>query len=298
MPNHPRIWSLWDIMNEFDVFGFVFIMHELSVTKLAFIMQEHAGGGLEKPSGTAADKLTRLLDLCRGLFPLEMTECVSAVKAAKAQYQDTLMNVSRAAQVASRLEFDLVEATKNRKFLRIASAMAHLIDRDDLFGNKVLLKFPSATADIKEAGNCLAAECSTACIFHLMRVSEVGLRALARDRDMNFPDKPLELKEWGEILPKLDSIVSDMRRDNTANWGDPQIKEIQVRFYNELSQELRTFNEVWRRHISHARNDAFYDRDYAKNVMAHVEKLMQKLAGKISEHNVTPKYWTENEAKN
>jgi hypothetical protein len=280
------------MMNEFDVTGFAFIMHELSRAKLSFTMQEQFGTPTLKPEGGGAEIMHRVLNEYSDMFPKDMAGCVSAIEAAKSQWEDPLLNISRAAQIASRLEFDLVEATKNRKFLWITGDRENLTDRDDLFGDSVALKFPSAVRDIREAGNCLAAECPTACIFHLMRASEVGLRALARDRDMKFPDKPLELSEWGAIIPKLDSILSDMRKDSAANWSDPQIKEVQVRFYNELSQELRTFNEVWRRHISHAREDAFYDRDYAKSVMGHVEKLLQKLASKISEHAVTPKYWT------
>ena len=39
--------------------------------------------------------------------------------------------------------------------------------------------FPSANNDILEASNCLALERGTATVMHLMRVAEVGLKALA-----------------------------------------------------------------------------------------------------------------------
>jgi hypothetical protein len=284
-------------MNLFYVTGFAFAMHEISRAKLAFTMIEQTGDGMGKPSGKPAEIMQTVLSNLGNILPADMQDCVRALEAAKGQWDDPLLNVSRAAQIASRLEDDLVTGTRNRQFLRIAIDREDLVDADKLFGEEVFDSFPSATKDILEAGNCLAAECSTACVFHLMRASEVGLRALARDRDMKFPDKPLELSEWGAILPKLDSIVSDLRKDNAANWKDPQFKEVQVRYYNELSQELRVFNEVWRRHISHAREDAFYERDYAKSVMNHVENLMRKLSTKISENEVTPKYWTEKEVR-
>ncbi len=292
-----RVRSLADIMNMFYVTGFAYVMHEISRARLAFIMIEQTGHGMDKPSGKPAEIMGIVLSKLGNIIPSDMKDCARAWKAAQGQWDDPLLNVSRAAQIASRLEDDLVAGTLNRQFLWIASDRENLADEDKLFGDEVFDKFPSAIRDIKEAGNCLAAECSTACVFHLMRASEIGLRSLAKDRDMKFPDKPLELSEWGAILPKLDSIVSDMRKDNAANWTDPQIKEAQVRYYNELSQELRTFNEVWRRHISHAREDGFYERDYAKSVMSHVEKMMQKLATKITENEITPKYWTAKEAK-
>lgn len=285
-------------MNTFYATGFAFLMHEISRAKVGLVLMEGNGGlGMKKPSGKPAEIMTAVLASFASIIPSDMKECIRAFEAAQTQWNDPLLNVSRAAQIASRLEDDLVFSTKDRKFLWVAADRENLIDRDALFGIQVTSQFPSAQQDIMEAGNCLAAECPTACVFHLMRASEIALRALAKDREMKFPDKPLELSQWGEILPNLDSIVNNMRRDNTSNWSDPQFKEIQVRFYNEVSQELRAFNEVWRRHLSHAREDAFYDRDYAKSVMGHVEKFMGKLASKISEEYVTPKYWTANEAK-
>lgn len=67
---------------------------------------------------------------------------------------------------------------------------------------------------------------------------------------------------------------------------------MQIRFYSEVVAELRQFNEAWRRHISHAREDGIYDPNYASGVFKHVRVFMQKLAEKISEQSVTLKYWT------
>jgi hypothetical protein len=290
MNNHPRIWSLRDIMNKFYVTSFAFIMHELSRAKLGFTMMEYRGFGASKPSAEPLEIMESILNHHRHSSPSDLS--IRAFEAAKIQWSDPLLNVSRAAQIAARLEHDLVDGTMNREFLWIAADREKLIDQEDLFGDLVSRKFPSAVADIREAGNCLAAECPTASVFHLMRTAEIGLRALARDREIAFPDKPLELKEWGEILPNLDSKVAKMREESVKKWTDAQIKEIQVRFYGEVSQELRVFNEAWRRHLAHAREDAFYDRDYAADVMKHVKKFMHKLASKISEKEITSKYWT------
>jgi hypothetical protein len=70
------------------------------------------------------------------------------------------------------------------------------------------------------------------------------------------------------------------------------LKDIQLRFYSEVVAELRQFNEAWRRHLSHAREDGIYDRDYAMSVFKHVCLFMQKLAERIGESTTTPKYWT------
>jgi hypothetical protein len=68
-------------------------------------------------------------------------------------------------------------------------------------------------------------------------------------------------------------------------------KEAQIRFYNDAVQELRGFNEAWRRYLAHAHEGAFYDRDDAFNIFRHVKNFMHKLSGKIGEHKTMPKYW-------
>ncbi len=124
-----------------------------------------------------------------------------------------------------------------------------------------------------------------------MRASEFVLRAVARDRKIEFADKPLEEKEWGQILPKLENEVKDLRSAPRSNWPVDGVKDVQVRFYAEIVNELRSFNDVWRRHVSHADTLAFYEPNQAVGVMDHVRALMQKVAPKISEERVTAPIW-------
>src|SRR5208282_2687692 len=63
-------------------------------------------------------------------------------------------------------------------FIYIPSAKTKFFEPLELFGNKVYQNFKSARTEIKDAGNCLAADLNTAAVFHLMRASEFGLRAL------------------------------------------------------------------------------------------------------------------------
>ena len=51
---------------------------------------------------------------------------------------------------------------------------------EKLFGEEVIKSFPSTMVDIEEAGKCLAVGRGTACVFHLCRVLELGLRATAK----------------------------------------------------------------------------------------------------------------------
>jgi len=69
------------------------------------------------------------------------------------------------------------------------------------------------------------------------------------------------------------------------------LRDEQIRFYAEVVQELRGFNDVWRRHVSHADTLAFYEHDNAVGILKHVRTFMQKIASKISEGAVTSEYW-------
>jgi hypothetical protein len=291
-----RARSLWDIMNTFYVTGFTFIVHEVSRAKVAFTLEEQSGRGMQPPSGQPVEIIARVLNEFAYSIPADMTDCTRALDAARTQWNTPFLNVSRAAQILARLEQDLVDGTKSREFLWIAADREKMVDQDALFGMQVFSQFPSARKDITEAGNCLAAECSTACVFHLMRAAEIGLRALAVDRDVVFANKPIDQQEWGTILDNLDSKLKAIRAEDIKNWTSSWIKDVQARFYGEVIQEVRGFNEAWRRHLSHARDDAFYDRDYAADVMKHVKKFLQKLSTKISEDHKTSKYWAEVEA--
>lgn len=187
----------------------------------------------------------------------------------------------------------MLGALSKRKFLRVGLGRSRYLDRDDLFGPTVVTAFYSAVADIKEAGNCLAAECGTACVFHLMRVAEIGLRALAFDRQITFPKGTLDSKQWGEIISQLEAHAGKLVMVAAAHWPSETVRQSQIRFYQQAMIESRAFNDAWRRHVSHAHDGAFYDCDQAVSVMTHTKRFMKQLATKISEGVATPEYWSE-----
>ena len=58
---------------------------------------------------------------------------------------------------------------KDRKFIKVCDDAESYVDNGKLLGDQVSKAFPSASAELREAGNCLAVECHTAAVFHLMR---------------------------------------------------------------------------------------------------------------------------------
>src|SRR5262245_12085022 len=66
-----------------------------------------------------------------------------------------------------------------------------------LFGGDFADKFKTMGAfELDEAAKCFALGRPTACVFHLMRIMEIGIRALANSLQIPDPAKPAE-KNWG-----------------------------------------------------------------------------------------------------
>lgn len=87
-------------------------------------------------------------------------------------------------------------------FLFVPNDEVSYYENKTLFGDDVAAKFNQASEDIEEAGNCFAAGRYTACVFHLMRVLEYGLRALSRNLKVRLP-RPVELEEWGKLISEI-----------------------------------------------------------------------------------------------
>jgi hypothetical protein len=286
-----RLWSLWDLMNQFKAWPLVWATAKFVVYQRTFI----GPAVLPLTHETVLNFLTALGKAERAFRASGIKDGANRMKAISTHITGTSLHVAAALGAEARhARTEIGNQLRKRKFLRIEETRAEFLDKDDLFGEAVSANFQSAARDIREAGNCLAAECGTASVFHLMRAAEFGLRALAKDRRVQFADKPLEHKEWGQILPNLEGKVREWK-DGTipgSRWADPFVREKQIQFYHEVIQELRSFNEAWRSHVSHADALAFYDSDQATGVMTHVRTFMNKLATKISETSTTPEIWT------
>ena len=163
-----------------------------------------------------------------------------------------------------------------RKFAFIPTAQSKYFECDNLFGLEVSKAFPSAMPDIKDAGNCLAADLTTAAVFHLMRVAEFGLRALAKELGCAF-SFPIEFATWGNIIDKLDEKLKALKP--TAR-GDK--REDDYQFYSRLVQEARSFQHAWRDPVMHVRT-RFDEPMEAENVFNHVRRFMQTLAMRVAE---------------
>jgi hypothetical protein len=173
-------------------------------------------------------------------------------------------------------------------YFRIEKHLTKYVNAKAAFGREVSQAFPSIEDDLIEAGNCLAFGRNPAAGFHLMRVAEVGLRELGRDRQIRLALKDkIEFAEWGTIIAELEKACKDIQ-----NWPNSRPKEEAHQFYNYAVVELRAFNDGWRRHSAHPRvHMPPMSSDEAIALWGHVRRFMQKLADKISEGKYTALQW-------
>lgn len=291
--NRPsRLFSLWDIMNQFDTAGMAWILHEISKEEGRQLINKIGGLGATLPEIDQIVNMQRVFGLATTFFEkVGMEDGVEAVRDADHYIRERL-DTSTAATILNRLKGDIFKVLDRRKFIQIAQDRGAFIDPEHPFGEAVSAAYPSAARDLTEASNCFAVECCTAAVFHLMRAAEFGLRAVAADRSVEFADKPLEDKEWGQILPSLDNKIAALRNRATKDWPSSTVKDRQIRFYSEIASELRGFNDAWRRHVSHADALAFYDRDACASVRTHVERFFKRLSERVSEGQKTTEIWT------
>jgi hypothetical protein len=133
------------------------------------------------------------------------------------------------------------------------------------FSDSVTVAFPSATLDIEEAGKCFALGRWTACVFHLMRVTEHGLRALA-----TYLGVPCDFKTWDPIIRKMRTEVEDYNASTFKGNLD---------FIRQTLERLTGVQLALRNEIMHARS--FYDEERAEDIYRAVRIFMEQLATQL-----------------
>jgi len=136
-----------------------------------------------------------------------------------------------------------------------------------LFGVAVAERFAAATLDIEEAGKCLALQRGTATVFHLMRVMEVGLTAIAAE--LGIPYAP----SWESYLRQIKTQVEVDWSKKSADWKKRES------FFKDVLAHLEAVKLAWRNPTMHIVNH--YTPETAEQVYNAVKGFMQHLAEKL-----------------
>ena len=144
-----------------------------------------------------------------------------------------------------------------------------------LFGGDFDTKFKTdGIFELDEGAKCMALGRPTAGVFHLMRVLELGIRAIARCLQIPDPLKPAE-RNWGHILKEIWSGIEEKwpkASDRMA--GDGAL-------FEALFASLDAVKNPWRNATMHVENK--YTDDEADHIFIAVKGFMKKLASRMDE---------------
>jgi hypothetical protein len=137
-----------------------------------------------------------------------------------------------------------------------------------LYDQAVIDKFPLAIPDIEDAGKCLSFLQSTACVFHSMRVMEIGLKALAQL--LGIPYAP----SWESYLKQINTKIGEQHQNKTPEWKADEP------LFRDLSGDLQTTKIAWRNPTMHIVRR--YEPDEAEEIFRAVKGFMTRLAPRVS----------------
>lgn len=149
-------------------------------------------------------------------------------------------------------------------------------DSEKLFGDDFALKFPSeGTFELNEAAKCYALGRSTACVFHLMRVMELGIKALSQCLGIPDPIKPSN-RNWSLMLKAIKEDGIDQKWPNQA-----AKMAAGAEILESLYVSLDAVRNPWRNATMHVENK--YTQEEAEHIFIAVKGFMKKLSTRMDE---------------
>jgi len=209
-------------------------------------------------------------------FKADVHNILCDVEVAADEHESYLVHLTtdRLAYDLERLQRGIRLELQRRYFVYVAPPNDQFLEKKALFGPAVYEKFPSARADIKDAGNALAVELYTACVFHLMRVSEHGLRALARKLRATITHKgkqcPIEFGDWDKVITAVKGKVATARQLSPG----PK-RQAKLEAYSNAADHCEYMKDIWRNNTSHTRKP--YNEAETIGVLERVRDFMQFL---------------------
>lgn len=161
----------------------------------------------------------------------------------------------------------IIDELSTQVFVQIAPTMTKYFPREGrpLFGKRVARKFAIASDDIDEAGACLTCGRATACVMHLMRVMEIGVRRFAKRLNVTVGPKDT----FGTIVRNA--------RPNIAALPNGTPDELKRReHFNEIAVHLGHFCDGLRNSTMHPKRS--YTLEQAENLFKNVGEFMKTLA--------------------
>lgn len=168
----------------------------------------------------------------------------------------------------------LQDELDRRLYFSVDSDHQRYFTNPEPFGPAVSERFSSAIVDIEESGRCIALNRSTAAVFHLMRVMELGLRVVGAS--LNDPSiDPVRNPTWSVMLRRFDSELRKSLPDRSSEWRADEA------FFAGVASRLYSVKDAWRNPTMHVQ--LTYTEEQAMEIYNNVSGFMRHIATKLSE---------------
>jgi hypothetical protein len=133
-------------------------------------------------------------------------------------------------------------------------------------------RFTTAATEIVAARRSYAVAQYTACVFHLMRACEVGLKALYKTLNIASPKLA---DSWGNLLRPMDEQLKKNAKDRYGEWAtNPD-------FFDQATNDVRAIKRAWRDSTMHIESD--YDESEALKALNAVTSFFEHLSEKLDQ---------------
>jgi hypothetical protein len=291
-----RLCSLWGVMFNFHLFNVVHLLWQLDFYERNPLTPRPVPSALavDNPFNNAGllGQLAPFSD--QGLSEIDKQNAKDIVETAKALAKelDLRSTSHRIETLKMKLRFSMKGEEYKNEIRVLREALNH--DFKECFfyhypreKADMLLKvqsnwkriweaFPDAKLEAMAAYDCYALNHNTAGIFHIMRVAERGLRALAKERKVSLPrNKPIDWATWQEIIKELSDEATKIGLKAAAGAA----KDSALSFYSGAISDLNAFKDEYRNQVMHVRKD--YDEYQALRALVKVQAFMEHISERM-----------------
>lgn len=270
-PKPDRLWSLWDMISA-NLMSLAPLIYQLSLYQL--VAERNDDEGDEPLSENIAKQVAGWLKIAATVADdFEIKAAHGRIRVIQ-QSLEKGMTWNRLSTECRVLREIIVEGLKHQLIYRYSDEKSSVLVRWKEDWKIIYETFPPTQPDILAAVDCWALGHGTAAVFHLMRVLEYGIEALAR----NVGREP-GIQNWQNIIDQIECEIRHLGKTLPSGKG----KSDRMRFLSEAAKEFVYFKDGWRNYVSH--NRATYDEHQARSVLEHVRSFMTVVAEQLSEES-------------
>lgn len=208
--------SLWDILNQYNVWHLVAAVKHIREIECEATQVLKFGDGEQPLDESQRKRVSGAIEYCK-------IQCQALELQTSFEHIDGSIRVALAVGITYRkLQSELQHLLDTmqselqyRRFAFVPTGKATVLDKVGHDWTRVWSQVPASETDTRSAVECYALDQNSACLFHLMRVSEYGLRALAKKVRVKLKDKgkaqAIELATWDKVITEVKNKLTAAR---------------------------------------------------------------------------------------